>query len=135
MPSGSAQVSEETHLKPLPTFTSLAVGVALVLGGCAVGSVADMPSDDDRAQGAVGDAVHIFVTNNGFTAASVEIQVGDPVVWTFDQGAHNVVFTDVESDVLRRGTWQRTFDSPGTYPYECTLHTGMDGEVVVQRSD
>ncbi|MCK9517899.1 MAG: hypothetical protein M0R74_02550 [Dehalococcoidia bacterium] len=24
-----------------------------------------------------------------------------------------------------------TFDSPGTYDYECTLHRGMDGRIIV----
>jgi plastocyanin len=27
-----------------------------------------------------------------------------------------------------------TFDRPGTYPYRCTLHDGMDGRVVVTGS-
>jgi plastocyanin len=37
-------------------------------------------------------------------------------------------------DPQRSGTFTHTFDRPGTYPYRCTLHDGMDGRVVVTGS-
>jgi plastocyanin len=30
------------------------------------------------------------------------------------------------------GTFFANFSGPGTYPYECTLHAGMTGTIVVQ---
>jgi plastocyanin len=37
-------------------------------------------------------------------------------------------------DPQRSGTFTHTFDRPGTHPYRCTLHDGMDGRVVVTGS-
>ena len=46
---------------------------------------------------------------------------------------HDVKFTDgTQSEVLQFGaTYQRQFDTPGTYDYECTIHPGMVGRVTV----
>ena len=34
-------------------------------------------------------------------------------------------------DPQRKGTFAHSFDRPGTYPYRCTVHDGMNGRVVV----
>lgn len=112
--------------------TSLAALVltgALFLGACAVDSATEPEQDGTDIGGAV-----IEVTNQEFTPEILETEAGETVVWQFQQGSHNVVFEDVESDVLSSGTFERTFDQPGTYDYECTLHNGMTGQVLVHES-
>lgn len=71
-----------------------------------------------------------------FTPASVDISSGGTVTWTFGTLAHNVTFgaqagapasiaTSANTDV------PRTFNSAGTFGYNCTIHPGMSGTVVV----
>ena len=64
-------------------------------------------------------------------------------MWKFDDpAAHNVCSgpptnslecssTDFHSDDLTTGTYEHTFTTPGDYTYNCSLHHGMNGEVVV----
>jgi plastocyanin len=75
-----------------------------------------------------------------FDPAIIEVRVGDTVTWSFeDTGSgnqHNVVSInivgeDFASPVLVTGTFSHTFDQPGTYVYDCTLHSNMRGKVVV----
>ena len=62
----------------------------------------------------------------------IEVPAGTEVTWTFaSRAAHDVVFDDIASPVLGSGSWSRTFDNPGSYPYVCSLHTGMNGRVEV----
>ena len=64
----------------------------------------------------------------GTLALTMQIEGGVP---------HDLEFTDaglgdkipVISDGSATGTY--TFDAPGTYDFVCTLHPGMDGQVVV----
>lgn len=47
--------------------------------------------------------------------------------------AHDAAFDDgPASPKLKRGTWERTFEQPGTYHYICTLHPNMTGTVIVR---
>ncbi len=67
-----------------------------------------------------------------FTPSVVQVEPGTEVTWTFaSRTAHNVVFEDVASPTHTTGAWSRTFDEPGSYPYLCSLHDGMEGRVEV----
>jgi len=73
--------------------------------------------------------------------ATVTVKPGDTVRWVnVGTIAHNAVSGNDPSpdgawsspEVDPGGAWTRTFDSPGTYPYFCSLHpTLMPGTVVV----
>lgn len=72
-----------------------------------------------------------------FTPFQVSIPVGGSVRWEFPQRAHNVIFerkTGAPQDiqVTANTAVSRTFGTAGTFPYDCTLHPGMAGEVVVR---
>ncbi|HEX3540233.1 MAG TPA: plastocyanin/azurin family copper-binding protein [Acidimicrobiales bacterium] len=74
------------------------------------------------------------MTNFAFDPAALTVKAGTKVTWTNnDIVAHTVTFTDVaNSPVLNRGdTFSRTFTSPGTYSYICSIHPFMHGTVVV----
>ncbi len=68
-----------------------------------------------------------------FSPSVIEVPQGATVTWTFTsaEAEHNVVFDDLASPTQLDGTWSRTFDRPGSHPYTCTLHDGMDGRVEV----
>ncbi|HYF62450.1 MAG TPA: plastocyanin/azurin family copper-binding protein [Herpetosiphonaceae bacterium] len=70
----------------------------------------------------------------------ISVAAGATVTWTFaDRGAggagrpaeHNVVGAGFVSPVIAAGSWSHTFATPGSYPYVCSLHPGMDGQVEV----
>jgi plastocyanin len=79
-------------------------------------------------------AAKVSIVNFAFDAAMTTVKAGGTVVWTNnDVVAHTVTFTDVaNSPILNRGnTFSRTFTSPGSYSYICSIHPFMHGTVVV----
>ena len=84
----------------------------------------------------------VDVRNNFFQPASVTVPVGSRVRWTWRGTGvvvHNVTSTGQpsfpSSGVSISGdgsTYQHVFAAAGTYRYECTLHAGMTGMVIVQ---
>ena len=85
---------------------------------------------------ATGEAdVTVDVIDLAFSPGATEIKPGDTVAWVWDRARieHDVSFKDAPaSPIQRSGSWQRTFDRPGTYDYVCTLHSNMKGRVVVE---
>lgn len=69
-----------------------------------------------------------------FVPARVSVVPGGQVTWTNDGVApHTVAGEGFGSPTLRPGgSFSRRFETPGTYPYRCTLHPQMTGTVVVQ---
>jgi plastocyanin len=71
-----------------------------------------------------------------FQPGTVEIAIGGTVTWTFQALAHNVTFaatTGAPSNIGNNSNTQvsRTFNTLGTFVYDCTLHGGMTGRVIV----
>ena len=76
-------------------------------------------------------------TSNVFSPASVTVARGGTVTWTFGARPHNVTFrgtTGAPENVptTTDASVARTFGTAGTFPYDCALHDGMTGTVVVQ---
>jgi plastocyanin len=84
-----------------------------------------------------GTTVEVGIADYRFQPPSVSIKVGDSVRWTNGEKrtSHSVLFIDensLESERLFPGEhWQRRFDKPGHYPYQCGPHPEMKGEVLV----
>jgi len=83
-----------------------------------------------------GDASVAATTNDAFEPNAVSILAGKSVRWTFSK-SHNVTFAAGAGapdnvPTTASGGVLRTFTTPGTYNYRCTLHAGMTGTVVVQ---
>ena len=77
--------------------------------------------------------------DNAFNPASVTIAPGGTVTWSFATVQHNVQFrggagapTSIGNSTSTQAS--RVFETAGTFDYECTLHAGMNGTVVVQGS-
>ena len=83
----------------------------------------------------------ILVRNNSFSPTDLQVAPGTSVVWAWQAGSaiHNVTFNDGESSGNQSsGTYERTFDAAGAFPYHCTIHgtatSGMRGLVTVAAS-
>jgi plastocyanin len=61
---------------------------------------------------------------------------GTTVTWTWASGSslHSVTFDDgATSATMATGSYTRTFDSTGTFPYHCKVHgASMSGRVTVE---
>jgi plastocyanin len=89
-----------------------------------------------------GHTQDISVTGgSSFSPAVDTVAANTTVTWTWPSGggvSHNVTFQDgPASPTQDTGTYQRTFSTPGTYQYRCTIHSsnfssGMVGTIVVQ---
>jgi plastocyanin len=90
----------------------------------------------------------VAVTNDAFGPTSVTIKAGATVTWTWNTCTsdpydpygtgtcveHQIGFDDGQTSALQSsGSFDRTFDIAGTYPYHCLVHgTIMSGTIVVQ---
>ena len=114
-----------------PGLALLALAAVLVLAGC---------GGDEGGGNAAADAApvtgvtEVAAKANRFSPGAIQVPAGTAVTWRFEDG---FVPHDVKGDGFasgepkRKGSFTHTFDRPGTYPYRCTLHDGMDGRVVV----
>jgi plastocyanin len=69
-----------------------------------------------------------------FDPKVVEIKAGESVTWTNDDNFTHTVRVDGQDDhkVGQGDSVSIRFDKPGTYEYECTLHShDMHGTVIV----
>ena len=80
------------------------------------------------------DPAVVEVKNIAFNPAKVTIKAGGTVAWKFDDGniAHNVTGEGFRSADVSSGVFTHTFGKAGDYKYDCTIHSGMNGEVIVQ---
>lgn len=69
-----------------------------------------------------------------FIPEVLEIEPGTKVRWTnYDSEAHLIDSEEFTSKYLTRGgVFTYTFDTPGDYEYECTIHPEMTGKVIVR---
>ena len=78
----------------------------------------------------------VIIGNFVFEPGTLTVAVGTTVTWTnHDDIPHTVVSTDGLFKSKARDTDEKfsyTFDKAGTYPYYCSIHPKMKGEVVVQ---
>ncbi len=107
-------------LAPLPGAPATAVdpGPAAGSGG---GSAATM-------------AVSVDIRGFAFAPAVVRVRAGGTVTWTNnDSAVHTATGNGFDTGRLAGGQSATvTFDTPGTYEYQCTPHPAMRGTVIVE---
>ncbi|MDH4046150.1 MAG: plastocyanin/azurin family copper-binding protein [Gemmatimonadota bacterium] len=82
----------------------------------------------------------VNVADNSFSPGVRTVALNTTVTWTWTGGSqHNVTWTagsPAASTTQSSGTYQRSFDTAGTFDYYCSIHgtptTGMRGSVTVQ---
>jgi plastocyanin len=78
----------------------------------------------------------IATSSNSFNPTSLTVARGTTVTFTFQSVIHNVTFANVTGAPANiantsNSAVTRTFSTVGTFGYDCTLHPGMTGTVVV----
>jgi plastocyanin len=77
----------------------------------------------------------VTLGGSSFSPQTVDIAVNGTVTWTNSSGIeHNVTFlapsiTDIPNHLS--GSNSRTFNTVGSFGYDCTIHAGMSGTVIV----
>ena len=79
----------------------------------------------------------VFTPGNTFSPFSTTIKVGGSVRFNISGDQHNAIFGKVagapaDVNIVKDVVVTRTFTTRGTFPYDCTVHPGMSGRVVVQ---
>ena len=122
---------------------AVAALVACGGGGAAVSPEAGAPQTNPPAapppppSPPAAGAVQVTASGASFSPASISINAGGTITWRINDGTHNVTFGALKpaggdaGDTGAGGTITRTFAAVGTYPYQCTRHSGMTGQVVV----
>lgn len=84
-----------------------------------------------------GSTATVTTPGTSFSPATVTIARGGTVQWEISGATHNVTFQGAAPPGgsvpdTRAATVSRTFPTAGSFPYTCTRHSGMSGQVVVQ---
>jgi plastocyanin len=82
-----------------------------------------------------GQTTHnVSVVNNAFNPSNITVNTGDKVIWTNTEGNHNVNGTQATfptnpesfgNSVGSSWTYEYTFNTAGTYNYQCDPHVGF----------
>src|ERR1700677_3333814 len=106
---------------------AMPVVVALLLMAGSPSVMADQPS---------AASADVKIDNFSFGPQTITVGVGTTVTWTNrDDIPHTVVSTDgvFKSKALDTDDkFSFVFSKPGTYPYFCSIHPKMTGQVIVQ---
>jgi plastocyanin len=123
-------------------FVLLAVASLSGCGGSGGGTTAP-PNNGVNTPPPVGG---ISVSNNTFSPGTKTVAAGTSVRWAWNSCTgdayngqtcvqHSVTFDDgTSSSALQdQGTFEKTFSTPGTYTYHCSVHgsLGMTGTITV----
>jgi plastocyanin len=135
--SRSTSVADVTALGDVAGLSagSTTIDISVTVGGVTKsGSVAvavaggTLPSSADVA------AVDV---SNTFSPRTVVVRRAGTLRWIFGAVPHDVTFGSATEappaiPLVSNTTVSRTFNSPGTFQYDCTVHAGMIGFVVVR---
>lgn len=94
-----------------------------------------VPPSYDTSPTAAPEGAEVRMEGFAFSPKMVEVPAGGAVTWTnMDTAGHDVTGEGgIASPTLAQGaTYSKTFDTPGTYTYECSIHPQMTGTVVVR---
>ncbi|HXV50916.1 MAG TPA: plastocyanin/azurin family copper-binding protein [Nitrosopumilaceae archaeon] len=139
----------------MKVITTSTIFVFLAVVASIVATVPTAFADHEKAEVSItegawqfGDPAPCEAAQNCFEPATVTIDVGGEVTWTNKDkggtGIHTIfsgVLTDddagsqFQTNILQPGDqFKHKFDTPGEYPYFCSLHPFMKGMVIVQEA-
>lgn len=125
----------------------LAFAATLLAAGCGSGgggSSADNPPDTAASSNGgapSGGVTKVSMHNIQFDPKTVTVKKGSTVEWVNDDSvSHDVVktlgpgpkFSSGTGNLSSGDTYKVTFNAAGTIKYECTVHPGMTGTIVVR---
>jgi len=107
--------------------------------GCTSSGPSTSPA---TTQTQVPGAMTINIQNFAFNPASITVPKGTTVTWVNEDTADHQIINDAQgstgqgtvftSSSLQKGAqYSFRFDTPGTYPYHCSIHPSMKATVIV----
>jgi len=120
----------------------LTSAISALVVACSSSGIAGTTNTNTNTGGTPPMAATVNATSsNAFTPASVAIGVGGTVTFTFGDVAHNVFFDnspagapDAIPGTNANMSAARTFTTPGTFEFDCHIHPGMKGTVLVSNA-
>ncbi len=108
------------------------------------GPAVSPPTATETAPADNAASVYVSIQNFAFNPATTTVKAGTAVTWVNndpvehqigpDQASRNAGLNGPASAVLARGdTYSFTFNTPGTYSYQCMIHPSMTGTIIVTR--
>ena len=134
VPSGTT-VAEVDNTGTVLGITS---GATTVSVSVTIGAVTRTASIAVNVSGTLPSQANVSTqTGDVFTPNRVAISRGGQVTWTFFATIHNVTFggaagAPANINNTSGSSDSRTFTSAGNFSYNCTLHAGMNGQVIVR---
>jgi len=133
--SGSAAIADVDNSG---TVTGISSGTTNVTASLTIGSVTRTAAVAVTVSGTLPSQASINTTQGDvFTPNRVMIVQGGSVTWTFGTTIHNVTFAASPgapqniSDTYSTAV-SRTFNAAGTFQFQCTIHAGMNGQVIAR---
>lgn len=77
----------------------------------------------------------VTIQNLAFTPNDLSVKVGQTVTWTNMDSFTHTITSDTgvfnSGNVANGATFSYTFTKAGTFPYHCSIHTSMTGQITV----
>jgi plastocyanin len=110
---------------------SLPVAALTVLAAMTAVAIAPVATEASSAPG----TASVSLRNIRFSPSTVTIAHRGTVTWHWRDGdtSHNVAVRGFKRSATKQsGTFTVRFPRAGTYRYQCTVHPGMTGKVIVR---
>jgi len=93
-------------------------------------------SDDESTTNDPPSENEVQIQNMAFNPATITVAINTTVKWINKDGAAHTVTSTTglfdSGNINHEGTFSHLFATSGTYPYKCSLHSGVTGTVIVQ---
>lgn len=134
--SGSAAIAEVDNAG---SVLALSQGSTNINVSLTMGSVTRTATVPVNVTGALANQADVVASSGDyiFTPKTVAIRTGGSVSWTFGGLSHTVTFVAAAGapasiQEAYSTSVSRTFLTPGNFTYNCTIHAGMTGTIVVR---
>jgi plastocyanin len=121
------------------TVLGISSGNAVITASLSLGGVTRTATVDVSVTGELPQVAAVTASSGDFLFLPnlVAIARGGTVTWTFGGLEHNVTFASTSGAPAGIGNSYstavpRTFGSSGNFNYQCTIHPGMNGRVIVR---
>lgn len=112
-------------------LAAIALGAVLIVSACG--------GDEREAEEEPGSipGTPVAITNFAYEPQELQVPPGTKVTWTNkDSATHDVqdlsdLDIPISPNLLQGYSFSITYDKPGTYPYNCSLHPYMTGTIKV----
>ncbi len=118
--------------------TGVSAGDVVITASLAAGGVTRTASATVSVTSGERAANTVTTPGLSFDPSSLVVVAGDTVTWEFSGAVHNVTFVSRAPpggnipDQQTGSAVNRVFPDAGTFAYDCTIHSGMSGEIVVE---